>query len=595
MGGLKKEELKRKNEEGRMKTYLLVICNFCIGGIFAQQQFPGQDIIGKTYNVFGEFANNKSIQRYPIFDFSKLEIKKDQFGHNLPSAIYIENISDHIITTVEGSSIKEYSNNLAEKAGLSGDALFFKASIDYSSTEINNTQDELFMYTYMDLNTKWRISMDTRNIDKMISMLDEQFTIDIEQLSPKELFDSYGTHFISSAYLGGRIDYITSTKLSNSQSKEEIKQAVEGSYKLISGYYSTNDNNTVQINKSTTKTKLNVVGGNSQFTNNIQNAEQYKTWAEGLVKSPVLCGFDDKSLVPIWMLTKNAARKADLEKYFNTQIITKYPFPTYFKKDNVLDNENFTAHYAVFIDGFEIIDDCDASTLLTYDESGDFQYSISVYENDNRVAKYTSPEGRYYLKSAGQKLEIGELVKFEFKLNAESTIAIKYFLEDYDEISLSDLLGNATNVHSFPFSVTELYNSKTWDGKLCYKQPLYKSSTCNANLIYTIFPDRDPTAVEFGNKGWKEFELGNYNECLNYSRKALEINNTLWYAQFNVALVYLIQKNPMAFQKYQTICEYCAEKETIKAAWQDILDYEQKHGLLDGSEPIKLLLKSKIN
>lgn len=576
-----------------MKNYLLLCFALIIGDSIAQN-YPGKDIIGKTYNVFGEFANNKSIQRYPIFDFSKLETKTDQFGHSLPTSLYIENISDHIITTIEGSTIREYSNNLAEKAGLSGDAIFFKASIDYSITETENSQEELFMYTYMDLNTKWRVSMDTRNIDKMISMLDEQFMIDIEKLSPKELFDHYGTHFISSAYLGGRIDYITSTRLTNSLSKEEIKRAVEGSYKQISGYYSTNDNSSVQINTSTTKTKLNVVGGNSEYTNNIQNADQYKKWAEGIVKSPVLCGFDDKSLVPIWKLTKNVARMAELERYFNTQIITKYPYPTYFKKDAVLDNENFTAYYGVYIDGFEIIDDCDASTLLTYDESGDFQYSISVYENGTRVAKYSSPNGSYYSKSAGQKLEIGELVKFEFPLTTESTISIKYFLQDYDEITLSDILGSSTNTYNFPFSEKELYNTKTWDNKPCYKQQLYKSSTCNAYLYYTIFPYKDPTAVEFGNKGWKEFELGNYTECLNYSRKALEINNTLWYAQFNVALVYLIQKNPLAFQKYQTICKYCGETETIKAAFQDILDYEKKHGVMDGSEPIKLLLKSKM-
>ena len=298
--------------------------------------------------------------------------------------------------------------------------------------------------------------------------------------------------------------------------------------------------------------------------------------------------------MPIWLLAKNESRRLQLEKYFNSQIITKYPFPTFFKSDPILDSEDFVAHYSIHIYGFEIIDDCDASTLLTVDESGDFKYAISIYENDNRVANYSSPEGQYYSMTAGENLNINKMVKVEFPLSKESSISVKYFLKDYDEISADDVLGSAKNTHPFPFSKNILYNSTTDDGKLYYSQRLYHSSTCEANFNYVIFPDRDPTAMEFGNKGWQEYEKGNYNECLNYSRKALEINNTLWYAQFNVALVYLIQKNPKAFNKYQTICEYCGDTDTIKAALQDISDYEKKFGELQNSEPVKILLKSKL-
>lgn len=576
-----------------MKAFILLTTFFATFFCFGQN-YPGKDIIGKSYNVFGEFANNKSIQRYPIFDFSKAELKTDQFGYSLPSVVYIENISDHIITTVEGTSIKEYSNSLAEKAGLSGDAIFFKGSVDYSTKEVNSTNDEVFMYTYMDINTKWRISLDTRSIDKLITLLDEQFLIDIETLSPKELFDNYGTHFMSSAYLGGRIDYITSTNLSSNLTKNQVKFAVEASYKALSGDYFSNETSNIKSNEINTKTKLNVVGGNSEYTNNIQNAEQYKKWAEGIVKSPVLCGFDDKSLMPIWMLTKNEARKLELENYFNTQIIPKYPFPLFFKSDPVLDNDQFMAHYAVFIDGFEIVDDCDPSTMLYNDDTGEFEYAVTVYENGNKIERIAIQEGYYTSKRAGQNIEIKKLVLLKFPLQPQATISVKYYLQENNDLLSPDVLGNATNTHKFPFSNNQLYNSIASDGTKYYKQNLYFSSTCEANLNYIIAPYQDPTAIEFGNKGWKEFELGNYNECLNYSRKALEINNTLWFAQFNVSLVYLIQRNPTAFSKYQTICNFCVDTDTLKAALQDIFDYEKKHGVIEGSEPIKLLLKSKM-
>lgn len=578
-----------------MNKLLSIIMMFIIGNSIAQTPlYPGQNIIGKTYNVFGEFANNKSIQRYPIFDFTKVESKKDQFGHSLPAPVYIENISDHIITTVEGTSIKEYSESLAEKAGLKGRAVFFKGSIDANANDFNTSNEELFMYTYMDINTKWRVSIDTRNIDKMIAMLDEQFSSDIENLSPKDLFDNYGTHFITSAYLGGRIDYITSSKLTNNLSKNEIKLAVNSSYGTISGNYTNNQNSTSEINTSITKTTLNVVGGNSEYTNNISDPVQYKKWAEGILKSPVLCGFDEKSLMPIWMLTKNIERRSELENYFNSQILPRYPFPTFFKKDAVLDNENFIAHYSVYFDGFEIVDDCDPSTMLYTDDTGEFEYEVAVYQNDRKIKSFSSPDNQFYSRRAGQKIELKNIVSFEFPLEPKATIQIQYYLQENNDLLSPDVLGNKTLIHKFPFAEKQLYNSTLEDGTPCYKQNLYHSSKCEANLNYVIFPSKDKTAIEFGNKGWKEFELGNYNESLNYSRKALEINNTLWFAQFNVALVYLVQNNPNAFNKYQRICNYCGEQETIKAALKDITDYESKYGVISGSEPIKLLLKSKL-
>lgn len=577
-----------------MNKLLAIILMFIISNCIAQAQYPGQNIIGKTYNVFGEFANNKSIQRYPIFDFSKSELKKDQFGHSLPLPVYIENISDHIITTVEGTSIKEYSESLAEKAGLKGKAVFFKGSIDASANDFNTSNEELFMYTYMDINTKWRVSIDTRNIDKMILMLDDQFISDIENLSPKDLFDNYGTHFITSAYLGGRIDYITSSKLTNNLSKNEIKLAVNASYGAISGNYTNNQNSTSEINTSITKTTLNVVGGNSEYTNNISDPVQYKKWAEGIVKSPVLCGFDEKSLMPIWMLTKDIVRRSELENYFNAQLLPKYPFPAFFKNDAILDNDNFIAHYSVYFDGFEIVDDCDPSTMLYTDDTGEFEYEVAVYQNDRKIKSFSSPDNQYYSRRAGQKIELKNIVSFEFPLEPKSTIQIQYYLQENNDLLSPDVLGNKTLIHKFPFAKKQLYNSTLEDGTPCYKQNLYHSSKCEANLNYVIFPSKDPTAKEFGSKGWSEFVLGNYDQCLNYSRKALEIDNTLWFVQFNVALVYLVQNNPNAFKKYQTICNYCGEQETLKAALKDITDYESKYGGISGSEPIKLLLKSKL-
>ncbi len=127
------------------------------------------------------------------------------------------------------------------------------------------------------------------------------------------------------------------------------------------------------------------------------------------------------------------------------------------------------------------------------------------------------------------------------------------------------------------------------------KVSVSKLSSCFRNTsatykFYWLFP----TAEEFGNKGWEEYLSGRYDECLSYSRKALEIDNTLWYAQYNVALIYLIQENPRAFEKYTAISQFCGDVSVYIGAYNDIIEYENKNGKIKNSEPIKLLLKSKI-
>lgn len=572
---------------------------FCLtliigSAIHAQTNFPGQGIMGKGYNVFGEFANNKSIGRYKLFDFSKMTTATDQFGHVLPELIYIENISDHIITTVEGNSIEEYSKQLSENMGLSGKSFFFKGSIDAQFKDSYQSNASVFYYTYMDINTKWRASIDTRNVDKMIQYLDEQFKKDLETLSPKELFELYGTHFISSAYLGGRIDYSSVSQLNSTTTKSDIKLAVTAQYGIVNGNYNLDDKSKTVLTNAKTTTRLSVVGGNSEFTNTLTNKEQYQKWAEGISSEPVLCGFDDKSLVPIWILTNDLTRKAQLQDYYNTSILPKYPFPIYFKEDPVLDGKNFVANYLVTLNGFNIIEDCDEPDFFGTDEEGDFQYAIGVYQNDVLKGEFSTPSERVNKIWSGESLSLEKQVNLKFNLNSLSTISIYYKLQDYDEFTENDVLGSGTITHKFPFNDSRLYNSKTEEGYKYWTQKLYNSATCNAEFYYSIAHVYNPTAQEFGNKGWEEYLAGRYDECLSYSRKALEIDNTLWYAQYNVALIYLIQENPRAFEKYNTITQFCGDVNYYVAAYNDIIEYENKHGKIKNSEPIKLLLKSKI-
>ena len=75
--------------------------------------------------MFGKFANNKSIQPYPLFDFSKMA-KQESQGYEVPQRVFLKEVNEHIITTIEGLSVSEYVSNFSQDAGLNFDAFFFK-------------------------------------------------------------------------------------------------------------------------------------------------------------------------------------------------------------------------------------------------------------------------------------------------------------------------------------------------------------------------------------------------------------------------------------------------------------------------------------
>jgi len=570
-------------------TIVIILLTFNLN---AQIKFPGFNEIGKGYNVFGEFANSESVITNELFDFTKIETIKNGYGHTIPKFIRVDNISSHRTKSVEGSSMKEYISNLSTEVGLSADAYFFKASIKRQFNTTNTQTSNVFYYTYMDINTKWRVSIDIRNIDTLINFLSLQFKNDLETLSPETLFQTYGTHFIASAYFGGRIDYSSITEINTNTNTNTLKSALDAKYKIISGDFNSNNYNSELSSSSKNTTSLNVIGGNSEFTNNINNTEQYKKWAEGIKEDPVLCEFDNKSLIPIWVLTNNSVRKKELEDYFNNITLKKYPLPIFFKKDEILDNEKIYKKFNVNITGFMINNDCDEGTYLTGDEDGEFLYEIIVYINDEKVKTFQSKQVSKVW--SGNFLNINKNTQITVPYIENANIKIQCELVEVDTYTDNELVGNEIQIHKLPFSLNDLYNFEDNENNLYWRANLYRDKGCNATLFYQITPIINNTAKDFGSKGWYEFEKGNLDGCLYYSKEALKEDNSLWFVHYNVALVYLIQGNPLAFEKYKFTTNLCTNKNTINAALKDIIDYEAKNGMLKNSERVKLFLKSKL-
>jgi len=111
--------------------------------------------------------------------------------------------------------------------------------------------------------------------------------------------------------------------------------------------------------------------------------------------------------------------------------------------------------------------------------------------------------------------------------------------------------------------------------------------------------ENEEKADLYGNLGWKAFENGDYNKCLELSKKALSLNCNLPWVKLNFALVQLVKGDDEYLDSYVDAITSCKKsrspKEFLEAGLKDIYDINNKVGKLKNSEEIIDLLKMEIN
>lgn len=88
-------------------------------------------------------------------------------------------------------------------------------------------------------------------------------------------------------------------------------------------------------------------------------------------------------------------------------------------------------------------------------------------------------------------------------------------------------------------------------------------------------------AFTMGNLAWKAFERGDYDKCISLSKNALELDNSLGFIHFNIALSYLIKgqdtEATTAYTKAISVTKKSiAPKQTFEGAISDLKNYMDK-------------------
>lgn len=101
----------------------------------------------------------------------------------------------------------------------------------------------------------------------------------------------------------------------------------------------------------------------------------------------------------------------------------------------------------------------------------------------------------------------------------------------------------------------------------------------------------------FAEMGWKAYERGEYDKCLELSKKALEVNPEIGWVNSNIGLVHLIKKDYItAIECYANAVAFFKKdiqntKLYLDEAIKDLNNLVAKHGQVEGTKDIMDMLK----
>lgn len=156
------------------------------------------------------------------------------------------------------------------------------------------------------------------------------------------------------------------------------------------------------------------------------------------------------------------------------------------------------------------------------------------------------------------------------------------------------LVNSITTLHT-----PKAYNEMLPQAKMEMLEKLY------AECTERYMPPKTPTqekAINYGNLGWKAFEGGDLEKCIEYSKKALSFDNAIGWVKANLGLCYLIKGEESTAVEY-----YMDALEDIKmvkiknqlrlflsGAVEDINKEIKKRGTLKGANSIKALFEDEL-
>ncbi len=289
------------------------------------QNIPGLDVLGCGYDVFGIYASPESVT-YPLFDLGKMtKIRpgKEEYTYQIPELVKYKSFIDTVYEMYTGKSIESYRTSLTNKTRLEGSYGFFSGSLEVGFNSTSFRVTTMAFTKIMQLITRWILKLPAPDDLKRFLLRDVKKDID-RDIEPVALFRKYGTHYLSSLIVGGRIKYTSSTDTVRFGKKEGLdvtaKMSLEFAAGTISASNQTKFEEDIERFRESSQIKIRARGGSPEYIAAIDSGitqENWQAWAASVDENLEFVGFVDSetnpSLRPIWELCSETDRKNRLE------------------------------------------------------------------------------------------------------------------------------------------------------------------------------------------------------------------------------------------------------------------------------------------
>ena len=357
-------------------------------------------VVGYGYNTLHERASMNSVSMTPIINFAQA---------NADGKVVVGPMdASFVAKTYSGSSVSELSNELSADANFGGKYCGFKGEVGatFGMKDFSKQENEYAIsYVEADMQSAYMEMSPTEIINTY--MTDAAYD-DINGLPTKgrrhsvptvypttdpglaKLVQTYGTHLVMSARLGGCLKYVTTVDISKVEGSYDLKAYANCSYKnsFVQTSMNVSDNykQSHSSNSRAVQTVVKVQGGSNDAVvklavANGDNDTNFKAWIESLkdAKNQTLVGLEygREKLIPLYELVDQSltlaedgvdgkARYAALKAYINGDKIET-------DMSKALDMEYVmgdATHLASIPDFAEGIDDYHNSLIKDYYRGG---------------------------------------------------------------------------------------------------------------------------------------------------------------------------------------------------------------------------------
>lgn len=277
--------------------------------------------VGYGYNFI--LDHSKAISGSPIIDPDSIKKRKLTAINGVDGNIHFE--------TYTGHSQMEVANQFTSKADVSGGAFGFKGEVKaaFSASKNISTSTE-YALTVVD------VAMTTVELEGEIEQFKKcrtkWFRNAVEGEAPTyqgreglfHLVNSFGTHLIMSARLGGRMRYANTVDLSKVSGQYDLTAFAQASFSKFSfsAKVSVDEKfkKSYETNKNHVNTVISVIGGTPEAVSDLvdkQDETTFSNWKKTLGQD----NYKNTGVVeivktiPIWMLTNNNERKTQIQNY----------------------------------------------------------------------------------------------------------------------------------------------------------------------------------------------------------------------------------------------------------------------------------------